>query len=333
MRLAVIGAGLAGLACARRLNAAGHVVAVFDKGRGPGGRLSTRRAETPLGPARFDHGAQYVTAESEGFRAELRAMVEHEAAQPYRARLIRIEAGEPKRMPAKNRFVGAPGMNALVRDLANGLDVAFGKRAITIAGEYRKRRVMFEDGGEAGPFDAVIVAVPAEQAGDLLRPLAPEIAAEADAAVSAPTWALMAVFDTIVDPGFDGAQIDGPVFSWISRERVKPGRPDIEAWVAHATSDWSRAHLEEAAEAVAGALSTALSALIAAPAPVWASAHRWRYARIEKPAETPFAFDETVGIGACGDWRIGAKAEAAWMSGDSLGAHLVQRIAVLGASA
>ena len=55
--VAVIGAGMAGLAAARTLAAAGHAVQVFDKGRGIGGRLSTRRTDYGA----FDHGAQYAT--------------------------------------------------------------------------------------------------------------------------------------------------------------------------------------------------------------------------------------------------------------------------------
>ena len=63
---AVIGAGLAGIACARRLRAAGLDVGVFDQGRRPGGRLATRDGEQ----AAFDHGAQYFTVRDAGF-AEL----------------------------------------------------------------------------------------------------------------------------------------------------------------------------------------------------------------------------------------------------------------------
>ena len=52
-RIAIIGAGLAGLSAARALTAAGHTPVVFEKSRGLGGRLATRRTE--FGP--IDHGA------------------------------------------------------------------------------------------------------------------------------------------------------------------------------------------------------------------------------------------------------------------------------------
>ena len=64
----VVGAGMAGLACGRALADRGHSVALFDKGRRPGGRMAARTTDTPLGPVGFDHGAPYMTARDAGFR-------------------------------------------------------------------------------------------------------------------------------------------------------------------------------------------------------------------------------------------------------------------------
>jgi predicted NAD/FAD-dependent oxidoreductase len=52
-RAVVIGGGISGLACAGVLCDAGFRITVFDKGRGVGGRTSTRRESD----WRFDHGA------------------------------------------------------------------------------------------------------------------------------------------------------------------------------------------------------------------------------------------------------------------------------------
>ena len=67
----VVGAGLSGLAAAGALSSAGHEVTVFDKGRGPGGRLATRR----IGPATVDHGAQFFTVRSRRFEAMVEAWI------------------------------------------------------------------------------------------------------------------------------------------------------------------------------------------------------------------------------------------------------------------
>ena len=57
MQIAIVGAGMAGLSCATRLAALGHELVLFDKGRGPGGRMATRRVEADGTMLRFDHGS------------------------------------------------------------------------------------------------------------------------------------------------------------------------------------------------------------------------------------------------------------------------------------
>ena len=66
-RIAIIGAGIAGLACATALRQAGFQVSLFVKSRGAGGRMSTRRGAD----WQCDHGAQYFTARNPEFRAQV----------------------------------------------------------------------------------------------------------------------------------------------------------------------------------------------------------------------------------------------------------------------
>src|SRR4051794_19111663 len=113
--IAGIGAGLAGLSCARALRARGAPTRLFDKGLSAGGGLATRRAEAGGQALQFDHGAQYLTARGEAFAALLAA---HGAA-PW---------GEP------GRLVGTPGMSALPRVLAAGLDLAAARHVPAVEG-------------------------------------------------------------------------------------------------------------------------------------------------------------------------------------------------------
>lgn len=99
MRTAIVGVGMAGLACAERLAGRGHVLTLLDKGRGPGGRMSTRRVATEAGEANFDHGAQYFTVRDPGFRTRVDAWVATGCVAPW------VAAGA-------EAFVGVPGMNA-----------------------------------------------------------------------------------------------------------------------------------------------------------------------------------------------------------------------------
>ncbi|MDX2233650.1 MAG: FAD-dependent oxidoreductase [Hyphomonadaceae bacterium] len=315
--IAVVGAGAAGLACARRLSSRGFPVRLFDKGRSPGGRLATRRVQTPHGEAAFDHGAQYVTARDPAFADVLATL-----ALPWTVAPVVI-AGDGRIQPGRTdglRWVGAPGMSALARGLAAGLSVTAGARVTAASRTEEGWRLAIEGGEAAGPFDAVVIATPAEQAGDLLAPTSPAFAEAARAAVTAPCWAGLLVFADRVPAPFDAARVegDGPI-AWIARERSKPGRAGPEAWVVHAAPTWSREHLEDAPDAVADALARAFRVVAgAAPAPAWTQAHRWRYAQVERAAGTPFAWDAALRLGVCGDWRIGPRVESAWLSGDGL---------------
>ncbi|MFP5379861.1 MAG: FAD-dependent oxidoreductase, partial [Vicinamibacteria bacterium] len=87
MRILVVGAGVAGLAAARRLVDGGHDVHVVDKGRAPGGRVATRRVLSASDVFQFDHGAQYFTARDPRFVEQVAAWDAAGVIRPWRARL------------------------------------------------------------------------------------------------------------------------------------------------------------------------------------------------------------------------------------------------------
>lgn len=325
VRVAIVGAGVAGLACARGLMRAGAAVTVFDKGRGPGGRLATRRIDSPLGLLSFDHGAQFFTARGPRFSAEVARLSALGAVEPWTGPVLRTR-GRQAATPARDDVVhvGAPGMNGLVKALAEGVDVRFGARVDALARDAGRWLLALEGDGTAGPFDAVVVAVPAEQAAPLLAPVSQGLAAEATRAVTGPCWAVMAAFDGPVSAPFAGLQTEDPALGWIALEATKPGRTAKPArLVLHARLAWSRAHLEETPEAIVGPLiSAARRFLPDLPEPALAIAHRWRYAQVEKPAGSAYGWDADLRLGACGDWRLGPRVELAWDSGDALAAAM-----------
>ena len=224
MAIAVIGAGMAGLSAARALAAQGKRVLVFDKGRGPGGRMSTRRAETPIGQMRFDHGAQFFTARDEAFRAEVDGWIEAGAVAQWEGVFKRIDIGSDGSLVAsgensdeRQHLVGTPTMNAVIRHMSDGLDVSWGRRVSGVSGGAGDLWLTFEDGAREGAFEAVVVAVPAEQASELLEKTSPTAARAAAASGSAPCWAVMAAFEAPVDLSFDGARVSGSPLAWIAR--------------------------------------------------------------------------------------------------------------------
>lgn len=216
-------------------------------------------------------------------------------------------------------------MSALARHLGRALAVRSGTRIVALQREDRRWRLFGDDGAAAGPFDVVVVAVPSPQAGPLLAE-APALATRLGDAVLAPCWALMLAFAEPLPTKVAAASVDGGPLAWICHDGGKPGRgregagPAPATWVAHASPAWSRAHLEEDRTDVAPALLAAFadSLGIDVPRPLHLAAHRWRYARVERALGEPCLYDRELGVGACGDWCLGPRLEAAYLSGLAL---------------
>jgi hypothetical protein len=320
-RIAVIGAGVAGLAAARLLADKGLAVEVFDKGRGPGGRLATRRAE---GFA-FDHGAQYFSVKDGRLDLHLRSWREQILVAPWRGRFGVLESGDfAEQPPSHPRWVAVPGMSGLARHLASGLEVKLSVRIKEVARESGGWRLTDDAGGDHGLHDWVVVAVPPDQAIPLLQE-APDLAARAAAAVMDPCWAVLMGFDAPLDLPFDGAAVAGSPLAWIARNDSKPGRQPGEALVLHANPAWSRQHLEQTPDEILPLLTEALREALGrdvGPAR-YAAAHRWRYAQVASPSPGGPRFDADSGLGICGDWTAGPRVEAAWLSGVTLARQML----------
>ncbi len=299
-RVAVVGGGLAGLACARTLAERGQTVVVFDKGRAPGGRACSRVRDGRT----FDHGAQYFTARSEWLLREVESWARAGVVAPWSPR------GKPD---AETWWVGTPTMGALAQHLARDLDVRLERRVTSIEGG-----VIADASGVLAEVDAVVVALPAAQAAALVGDVG---SAELD-----PCWAVMVVLGPASAglprpgwrPALDVLQ-DGAPIAWAARESSKPGRPFVphdDAWTLHLSTSWSREHLEDAPEAVAAAMSALFQKQHAPQAAVLESrAHRWRYARARKSTSAPCRFDPARRLLVCGDWLSSPRIEGALTSG------------------
>ncbi|WP_245969650.1 NAD(P)/FAD-dependent oxidoreductase [Thiocapsa rosea] len=301
-RIAIVGAGMAGLACARHLADAGYAPVVFDKGRGIGGRLATRR--TPDG-LQFDHGAQYVTARSTGFDALLK-----QAQTAGAAALWPDGSDQP-------HVVGTPGMTGLAKHLGQGLDIRQGTAVTGLHKADRGWTVTLA--GETEVFDRVVVTVPAPQVADLLGPEHP-FSREVAGVRLDPCLTLMAAFTSDTpQPFIARADADDPL-AWIAQDSSKPGRSAAVCWVAQASTDWSTAHLDFAPDNLVSLMLPMLCDRLGAdPSTVrYAAAHRWRYARVLVPLGRPFARDDSGTLYAGGDWCLGPRVEAAWTSGDAI---------------
>ena len=317
MNVAVVGAGIAGLRAAALLAPQTGVV-VFEKSRGLGGRLATRRA----GGFSFDHGAPYFRARDPEFVAYVDDLARAGLVAPWRARFAEIDGAaiDPRVVwdESDAHYVALPGMSALGRHMAQGLDVRLETRIVAAAQDGAGWRLTAEEGQMHGPFDGLILALPARQALDLLPPDSP-LAASAQAAQMQGCFALMLGYETAPASPFDAALVRGSPLSWISLNHTKPGRDAAPALVALSANAWADSHIEDDPESVQAIMLDALAAILgeAARAASFRTLHRWRYANAGR-AHAPLAgLDALRRLAICGDWLMQGRVEAAFLSGSA----------------
>jgi hypothetical protein len=322
LRVAVVGAGVAGLACARELSERGLQVRLFEREGAPGGRMSSRRLET----LSFDHGVQYFTTQDATFEGVLRDWLAAGVVARWAARTTVLAARGPgEGVDSVARFVGVPTMQAVALHMARGLDLRLGAEVGGIERRSGRWALSAPDGAdldEAG-FDRVVVAAPSNVAARLLQASA-DIRERAASVPWDSCWAVMLALARPSGIDFDAAFVsDDPILGWVARESSKPQRSPlkgaVESWILHAHPSWSGAYLDMEEAEASRWLQRAFAARVGRPlAQAAVAAHRWRVALPVTPLPEAFLYDPDLGIGAAGDWCGGPRVEGAYRSGLAL---------------
>lgn len=313
-RVAVIGAGVAGLAAARRLHEASIDCLVFEAGRRPGGRLATQKQHG----RQFDHGTQYLTPHSRRSAVLFSKWRKLGWIKTWPA--LALELPERKKIDTSSWHVAVPSQASLAEHLAEGLQLQVRTAITEIEGEPEARHLVDSNGQRWGPYEIVLCALAAEPSAAILRPF-PELAALAGQVQTRPCLATMVMFEEEVMVDFEAAFLnDGPL-AWVCREASKPERLEQECWTLHATDSWSRSHLDTSVEEVASLMLSAFAELcpVELPAISYCRSHRWRHALAEGALALPFCYDDQLKIGVAGDWCSGPNVDSAYWSGTDLG--------------
>lgn len=314
LRIGIIGAGLAGISAGRALSAKGHSVTLFDKSRGSGGRMSSKR--TDFGDV--DIGAQYFTVRDPRLRQELQRWLDAGWAAEWAPKLHLFSNGRLSHSPDHQlRYVGVPRMTALSRHLLDGLTLRSGIHISEVKRSADRSWHLRAYTGELyGPFDRLVVAVPAPQAVGLLR-AAPNLAQAAALVRVVPCWTLVLSFAERLPVELEGCFVRSGPLDWVSRHLSKPGRCGADSWVLQSSADWAAQHEHTGQSVVRESLSAAFAEVLGVDLPecIQAITHRWLYARSATPRDWGALAAPELGLYACGDWCLSGRIEDAWLSG------------------
>lgn len=334
-KIAIVGAGLAGLVAARELSRSGLAVEIFDKGRFAGGRLASRSRDTN----QFDYGAQYFAVRDPRFARFLEPLSTcrpEPIVVPWSAQIFDISRqGRSVHQSSHERYVAVPTMRALAQALidlpletepgseemaAVQFSLRLSSRVSSISRSGNQSWLGFEDRSTAGPYDFVILNMPPQQCLPFLGQ-SQTLHDLASSVEMAPCWAVMLSFASRLGTDVQAAFVEDYPCSWIACDSTKPGRPAGERWLVHGSAAWSGRHLQAEPDWVLAELKGALLDCLgldaaAAPAVIFSKAHRWRYAIAVNPAaEGAGLLDEEAGLALCGDWLVHNRVEGAVLSG------------------
>ncbi|MBP9086325.1 MAG: FAD-dependent oxidoreductase [Kofleriaceae bacterium] len=256
--IAIIGAGLAGIACGQQLRAAGIPCRIFEKSRGVGGRVATRR----FGTQAFDYGTRQL---------EIRSAAFQDAVAPWAA--LTTATLEPP----------TSGLRTIVKQLAVGLDVELATQ-VTSLGFDRDEVVLTLVDGRQYRFTHVVVTAPLPQALTLL----PERTRHAiDPGQLTSLLAVTYQRAVVVSVAVPRSQqvIDEIALAENRLIARLDSRADVQGqvWVARIHNNHIDVAFEKSDAELVAAVTAELSRDGASFAPTESHVQRWRYARVNNP--------------------------------------------------
>ncbi len=327
--LAIIGAGISGLAAAQVVRASGKSVAVFDKGRAPGGRIATRR----IGAAVFDHGAQFFTVRDDAFATTVLQWQASGVVAPW-CHGFPSSDGEATGEDGHVRYFCPNGMIGIVKHLSSDLppDSILVDHKITKISHEGDHWCIDVENRPTVRAKAVLVTAPAPQvpaffSDDALAESCRMIAHDVQ---FDPCLALMILAGpseaAASFPAPGGRRFDSPVLSWGADNHCKGISPVAGSVTLHGCTEFSRVNfaaddlLVAREMVVAAGLSTATLG-----DPTRWQLKRWRYAIPANPHPDRYRQISSSPLAVlAGDAFGGPRIEGAWLSGVAAGKFLTR---------
>jgi renalase len=302
MKTIIIGAGMTGLSAAKILIEKGHEVTVLDKGRGVGGRMSTRTIDT----AKADHGTQYFSVKTPEFQEFISGLQSKNITAIWQL----AQRGNV-------RYVGAKGMNTIPKSMALGLDVRVNEKVILI-----ENNTVKTESGNIYSFDNLIITIPIPQVLDLFQNSKITFSEKdknvLDSIHYEPCIAVMAVLKEQTQIPSGGIILENQSVAWIA-DNFQKGITETPTVTLHASAEFSDKHFEDDLKRVGEEMLSSVSQYVKPENILSVQTHRWKFSNATKRYSQPFYQIENQSIFLGGDGFGIGNVEGAFLSGYYLG--------------
>jgi len=323
-KISIIGAGISGLTVAKELSKLNEVT-IFDKARGVGGRMATKRIDD----YHFDHGAQFFTAKSQEFKDFCNKAKNDKIIEEWNIDFVEIIGNKISKKYQFNNdkphFVAKPQMNNLCKYIAQDLNILLGKQVKSINFDDKKWSLKTTEDEIFNNFDYLILAIPSHQVINLLPKNFKYLDIISSIRMSG-CFTLMLGFKEKLSIEFGAALVKESNISWISVNSSKPERPKGFSLIVNSSNKWADENIEEELEIIKEKMITSLRQIIDFDISNLScqNIHRWRYANATLRTGDKSLFDPNLNLGVCGDWLISGRVENAFLSGLDLYKNIIQ---------
>ncbi|WP_036487632.1 NAD(P)/FAD-dependent oxidoreductase [Myxosarcina sp. GI1] len=321
--VAIVGAGMAGLTCARQLQQQGYRVIVLEKSRGVGGRVTTRRVGDRL---TIDRGLPWLEVQGEQTQKLIEQLQQEAIIEPWNGRVYRLNRqGKIQPTEAKNRYVAPQGINAIAKYIAR--DLAIAKQCRITSVRYKDNAWQLISKTDSISAKAMVIAVPAPQAVDILKGIELDVSAEFTNQLQAVKYYPCITVSAGYEPCYFSDLPPWEVLNFDCSETIakiifdsRKKNNDLQpVFIFHSTPQFADKYLEETDLQPIGEQLLAEAAILQCTwfkSTQWMQVHRWRYAISRDWLDRSCLVTKSpLPLVCCGDWCSGKNLESALVSG------------------
>ena len=312
--VAVIGAGITGITLANLLQKKFNLT-VFEKSRGVGGRMATRRAE----PYQFNHGAQYFKIENKEFKDFMQPLILNKIIKPLEANQIEIlnkEVIKRTKIYNKQYFTAESKMNSVVKYLINNnFSIKLLCKIEKIIKENDKWFVIDSGQVSFGPYDWLIITIPPNQAKEILYNNFKFLDIFKKIKMRS-CYSLMLGFDKFEEFDFDTALFLDEDVQWLSIRKIILENKEYYNLLINSSYNFAEQNINGSKDKISDYLIKQVSDILKCKLNNYEhkALHFWKYAMSEKNNNLGSLLDEDLKVIVCGDWCMNGKVEGGFLS-------------------
>ena len=322
--VAIIGAGLSGITLANLIKKK-FDVEIFEKSRGVGGRMSTRK-ELPF---IFDHGAQFFKIKTIEFLNFCSELFDQRIIRPWNFNLAYFEGNNLKKIRIIKKkhkyFVGVPDMNSIVKYLSKNCDVALNTKIEKVIKRGKKWYLYDQSKRLYGGYDWLILTLPGEQNLELI-PKSLSFYSLVESIKMKAVFSVMIGMNESFNLKYDAALIENIDIAWLAINNSKPHRHCKHSLLVNSSFEYAAKNINSPKEKILKHLLCVTSRLIKyrLSNPSIVKIHKWRYVEAEKSPVENYYLNQDSQIAVCGDWFINSRVEGAFTSANHLSKKILE---------